>query len=261
MNPEQAEESSGVGLEGNVALVTGANRGIGAAIARAMAREGAAVGVHFHAHRDEAEAVAAAIRAAGGRSEALQADVTCSDDVRRAVERCQSALGPVDILVNNARQLARAKKFIELSWDDYQLQIDVILKGAFHCCQAVLPSMMERRKGRIISLLSTDIGEQKMGKHAYGTAKSALLFFSQCLACEIAPFGITVNMVSPGLTLVSERPTLHSDDHVQKYIRDIPMGRLGSLEDTAEAVAFLAGDKASFITGVNLAVCGGRVMF
>lgn len=248
-----------VGLEGRVALVTGASRGIGSAIASALARQGAAVVVHYLSHRDEAEALSSELRAAGGRAVALRADVTRREEVRDLVRRASGKLGPVDILVNNARQLARGKRFMELEWSDYQLQIDVMIKGALNCCQAVLPSMMERRMGRIINILSAVIAERDWRRHVYGAVKTALLAFSQNLAAEMGEYGITVNMVSPGFT-PTERQTLHADDYLQDYVRRTPLGRLGRAEEAAEAVAFLTGGGADFITGVNLPVCGGRFM-
>lgn len=247
-------------LDGQVALVTGASQGIGSCIARALAKEGAAVVVHYLSHRDEAEALSAELCAAGGRAMALQADVTRQEEVRELVRRVSETLGPIGILVNNARQLARGKRFMELDWADYGLQIDVMLKGAFHCCQAVLPSMMERRSGRVINILSAVIAERDWRRHAYGTAKTALLAFSQNLASEMGEYGITVNMVSPGF-IPTERQTLHADAYLQDYVQRTPLGRLGRPEEAAEAVVFLAGGAADFITGVNVPVCGGRFMF
>lgn len=246
-------------LSGQVALVTGASRGIGSAIARAMGREGAAVAVHYLSHGEEAEALAGELRGAGKRAVALRADVTRREDVRELVRRASDTLGPIDILVNNARQLAPGKRFMELDWIDYELQIDVMLKGAFHCCQAVLPSMMERRQGRIINILSAVITERDWRRHVYGTVKTALLAFSQNLASEMGEYGVTVNMVSPGFT-PTERRTAHEDTYLQDYIRRTPLGRFGSPQEVAEAVLFLAGKEADYVTGVNIPVCGGRFM-
>lgn len=248
-------------LKGRFALVTGGNRGIGRAICASLAREGAAVAVHCRASRDEAESVVEEIRSGGGRAFSVQADVSVPSDVERMVRACRSEVGPVDILVNNARQLVKGKKFMELDWEaDYRPQVDVMLKGAFLCCRSVLPEMMERGWGRIVNILSTVLGERRPATNAYGTVKSALVYFSQSLAVEAAPFGITVNMVSPGLTQ-TVRPILHGGDYRAEYIRRTPMGRLTMPEDVAEAVAYLASEGAAFVTGAHIPVAGGKVMF
>ncbi len=248
-------------LEGRVALVTGGNRGIGSAICLALAAEGAAVGVHFHTDRERATKVVKAIQDNGGTASAFQADVGSRVSVDQMIGQCRSGLGPVDILVNNARQLVPGREFLDLDWEtDYLPHIEVMLKGAFQTCQAVLPSMIERRWGRIVNLLTTVLGERSVRTNSYGTVKSALLYFSQNLATEMGPHGITVNMVSPGLTS-TERPLLHSAGYTEEYIRRTPAGRLGTPEDAASAVAYLAGEKAEFVTGVNLSVSGGKVMF
>lgn len=247
-------------LEGQVALVTGAGRSIGKAIAQSLAARGAAVAVHYNVSREGAEAVAADIRAQGGRAISLQADVSQRGQVDQMVEKCRADLGPVNILVNNARRLVKGKPFNELEWNDYEIQIQVMLRGTFNCCKAVLPCMMERRGGRIINLLSTVLFDHRPRTSAYGTVKSALLYFSQNLAVEMGPYGITVNMVSPGL-IQTEREILHSSDYQQEYIRQTPMGRLGLPKDVAGAVAYLASDEAGFITGVNVAVSGGKTIF
>ncbi|MEK6711815.1 MAG: SDR family NAD(P)-dependent oxidoreductase, partial [Nitrospinota bacterium] len=174
-------------LAGRVALVTGAGRGIGKAIAQALAAKGAAVAVHYHASREGAERLAEEIRARGGKALAIQADVSKRGDVERMAGQCAGALGPADILVNNARQLAKGKPFMDLDWGDYEIQIDVMLRGAFNCCKAVLPSMIQRRWGRVVNVLSTALIDHRPRTSAYGTVKSALLYFSQNLATEIGP--------------------------------------------------------------------------
>jgi len=247
-------------LEGRVALVTGANRGIGREIARALAREGAAVGVHYHAAMNMAEEVVADVVAAGGRAIAVQADIRNREEVTEMVASIAATLGPVDILVNNARQLAEKKKFLDLNWADYEPQINVILKGSFHCCQATLPSMIDRGKGgRIINILSTITEEPNWRWHTYGAAKGALWQFSRHLAAEMGPYNITVNMVSPAYTRTA-RTTLHNDQYLQDYVEHTPLGRFLRADEIADAVVFLAGGHAGFITGANLPLSGGKVM-
>lgn len=240
-------------------MVTGANRGIGKSIAIALAREGAKTAVHFHTDGDAADKVVEAIADEQGEAFAVQADVTDREDVRRMTAEIAAKFGPVDILVNNARQLGQKKKFLELEWADYEQQMDVIVKGAVNCCQAVLPSMIENRNGRIINMLSASLSEPDWRWHTYGAAKGALHQVSRNLAAEVGAFEITVNMVSPGL-VKTERSIQHAEDYQTAYTTLTPLGRLGRAEETAETVVFLASDGASFITGANLPVSGGKVM-
>lgn len=247
-------------LKGRVALVTGANRGIGRDVARALAREGAAVGVHYHTATNMAQEVVAEIVAAEGRALAVQGDVRDRNAVAKIVAEIAEAFGPVDILINNARQLAEKKKFLDLTWADYEPQIDIILKGAFHCCQTVLPWMIERGKGgRIINMLSTITEEPNWRWHTYGAAKGALFQFSRHLAAEMGLHNITVNMVSPAYTR-TERTNVHDDQYLQDYVKRTPLGRFLRADEVADAVVFLASDQASFITGVNIPLSGGKVM-
>jgi len=248
-------------LDGKVALVTGGSRGIGKAIALALGKEGAAVAINYIFPREEAEATVKAIQDAGGKAAIFHADITNREDVERMVEECHDVLGPVDILVNAARQLGQNNNFLDLNWSDYESEINVMLKGTFHCCQAFLPSMMERGKGRIINILSTQIRELRIGKNAYGTVKSALLYFSQSLASEMGPHGVTVNMVSPGITLTEQRLEKITQEEMDKFNNQTPLRRSGTPEEMAEAVVFFAKEEAGFITGVNMPVAGGRVMF
>ena len=248
-------------LGGRAALVTGATRGIGKAIAGALARAGAKVAVHYHADEAAARGTAKDIREEGGRAFCVRADVSRHDDVARMFRECEREMGRVDILVNNARRLVRGRAFPEMSWEeDYEPQIQVMLKGAFHCCQAALPGMRERGRGRIVNVLSTVLGEKRARTNSYGAIKSALLYFSQNLAVEMGPYGITVNMVSPGLT-ETERPILHSEDYQREYVEAIPARRLARPEDVGGAVVFFCSDEAAYVTGANLAVSGGKVIF
>lgn len=246
-------------LDNRSALVTGANRGLGKAIAIALAREGACVAVHFNSNADAAEDVARTIRDAGGTALAVGADIRHRDAVATMIERCTAEFGAIDILVNNARQLGEKKPFLELAWSDYEAQFDVIVKGALHCCQAVLPGMIEKRRGSIVNLLSASLHEPDWRWHTYGAAKGALHQFSRNLATEMGAFGITVNSVSPGF-VPTERQTTHSKDYLEAYAALTPLGRLGRAEEVADAVVFLASGRAQFITGADIPVSGGKVM-
>ena len=248
-------------LKGKVALVTGGNRSIGKSVSIELAKRGASVAVHYNASAEPAREVVEEIKSGGGAAVAFQADVSKREEVEAMIEGCQSELGPVDILVNNARQLVKGRAFLELNWEEHYVpHVEVMLKGTFNCCQLVLPSMIKKGSGRIINILSTVIAERNPRTNSYGSIKSGLLYFSQNLAKEMGQHGVTVNMVSPGLT-ITERPILHSGDYQKDYIERIPAGRMGTTQDVAEAVAFFVGDEASFISGVNMAVSGGKAFF
>ncbi|MBT5366737.1 MAG: SDR family oxidoreductase, partial [Nitrospinaceae bacterium] len=204
---------------------------------------------------------AEAVREAGGAASIFYADITQKDDVERMVRECEETLRPIDILVNAARQLGKNNNFLDLEWSDFELEIDVMLKGAFNCCQAVLPSMTERHYGRVINILSTQIRERRIGKIAYGTVKTALLYFSENLAKEMGPNGITVNMVSPGITLTEHRLMNTPEAQIEKFNNETPLRRSGTPEEIAAAVVFFAKNETDFISGVNMPVAGGRVMF
>jgi 3-oxoacyl-[acyl-carrier protein] reductase len=248
-------------LQGRVALVTGGNRGIGKETAKMLAQEGAAVIVHYFSSKDEAEKVVEQIQSSGGLADSFKADVRETDEISQMIVHTQQKFGSIDILVNGARQLGVKKKFLELSWSDYQEQLDVILKGTLNCSQAVLHSMIERKSsGRIINMLSTAIEEPSWRWHTYGPAKGALWQMTRHLAAEMGQFEITVNMVSPGYT-ETERATKHLDSYLQDALDQTPMGRFASVSDVADAIVFLASERAKFITGANIPVCGGKVMF
>ena len=206
-------------LSNKVSLVTGGNRGIGKFISLSLAEEGSSVAVHYNQDKEGAESVVKEIKEKGGNAEVFQADVSQRESVEKMVENCSKSLGQIDVLVNNARQLVKGREFMELDWDkDYQPHIDVMLKGTFNCCQVVMPSMIDRKNGRIINMLSTVIAESRPRTNSYGSIKSALFFFSKNLATEMGPHGITVNMVSPGL-IATERQILHSSGYQQDYIK------------------------------------------
>jgi 3-oxoacyl-[acyl-carrier protein] reductase len=249
-------------LERKMALVTGASRGIGAAIARELAARGAAVGVNYYRSEEAAREVVREIEAAGGRALALQADVRDGAAVGRITGELAERFGGLDVLVNNALHNYRFdpvanKPFPRMEWPDFQEQIDGTLKAAYHTCQAALPHFRARGGGRIVNILTNLITLPVVQYHSYTTAKSAMLGFSRNLAAELGPEGITGNMVAGGLimTTAAREPTT---PEVQEIVRgSTPLRRLGRPEDIGRAVAALASDLFGFATGQYIAVDGG----
>lgn len=245
-------------LAGKVALVTGASRRIGAAVAVALGRRGAAVVVNYLERTELAERVAAAVEAAGGRALIHRADVRDRVAVRAMVERAAEAFGGLDILVNNARLLHPIRSFLELDWErDMRPQLEVHLGGAFHCCQAAVPHMVRGGGGAIVNMLSTAFRSASPRVHAYGPAKAALRNLTMNLAAELGPLAIRVNSVSPSSTETAEFPTRMTDDERERRRKEIPLGRIATPEEVAEAVVFLCTDAARYISGVDLVVSGG----
>jgi 3-oxoacyl-[acyl-carrier protein] reductase len=241
-------------LTDRVALVTGASRGIGRAIALAMSRLGAVV-VATDVLGDEVRDVAAEIERAGGRGAAAAVDITDPAAVEAAVATALERFGRLDILVNNAG-VTRDNLLARMKREDWQFVIDVNLTGAFNCMQAVMRPMMKQRSGRIISISSV-VGQMgNAGQANYGASKAGLIGLSKSLAREIAGRNITVNVVAPGL--IDTHMTRVLPESVRnEWAAKVPLGRLGTAEDVASAVCFLASDEAGYITGQVLAVNGG----
>jgi len=251
-------------LEGRVALVTGASRGVGAAIANALADEGAALVVNYRKSEGLAEGVAGGIRGRGGRAVAVRADVTDEAAVGGMVRAAAEAFGPVDVLVNNALPdyafdpVAR-KDFASVAWGDYEHQLGA-LKGALHCSQAVVPGMIEKGEGRIVSILSNLINNPVVPYHDYTTAKSAFLGFSRNLAAELGPHNITVNMVAGGLIDETDASAPTTQEVRDLVANSTPLRRLGTPEDLARAVLMFASPWSGFVTGQYITCDGGLVM-
>ena len=251
-------------LEGRVALVTGASRGVGAAIANVLADEGAAVIVNYLKSEKLAEGVAGAIRGRGGRAVAYRADVTDEAAVGRMVGAAEEEFGPVDVLVNNALPEYRfdpvgRKDFGSIGWGDYLQQLGG-LKGAMHCSQAVVPGMVEGGGGRIVNILSNLINNPVVPYHDYTTAKGALLGFSRNLAAELGPHNITVNMVAGGLIDETDASAPTTEEVRQLVAGSTPLRRLGTPEDLARAVLMFASPWSDFVTGQYITCDGGLVM-
>ena len=246
-------------FEGKVAIVTGAGRGMGRAVALRLAADGAAVAVN-DLLPDDAQRVADELRAAGTEALAVAGDVTNASDVRVMVSQATDSLGAVHILINNAGVL-RPTPVIDIEEDEWDFVVGVNLKGTYLCSRAVLPTMRSQGWGRIVNFSSTaGKNVSTVGGAHYTAAKAGILGFTRHLAKEEAGYGITVNSVCPGLIDTEMVRDTISDDRADAYAASFPIQRLGLPEEVAELVAFLASDRASYITGASLDINGGDLM-
>jgi acetoacetyl-CoA reductase len=241
-------------LSGKVALVTGSSRGIGRAIALELARSGAAVAVNHLCHEEEAGAVLAEIRAADGRAEVFRADVGDPAAVARMVARVESALGPIDVLVNNAG-IARDRTLKKMALEEWNEVLRVNLSGVFHCTHAVAPSMLARRFGRIVSLSSIVAEAGAFGQANYAASKAGVLGFTRACALEFARYGVTINAVCPGYVETAMLAAVPEEVR-QAVLARIPLGRFGRPEDVARCVRFLVTE-GDYVTGQTVHVNGG----
>jgi 3-oxoacyl-[acyl-carrier protein] reductase len=240
-----------------VALVTGSSRGLGATIARSLARDGLAVAVNGRREGDAARDVADAIRGDGGVAEPFAADVTDEAAVAGLVAAVGDRLGPIDVLVLNATGPQPEAPVADVTWEDHVAELAFFVRSPVLLGRAVLPGMRERRSGRIVHIDSEVADRPPPGRTAYATAKAAQIGLARSWARELAPLGITVNTVAPGFVPV-ERHAAVGEAERAAYLATVPTGRMGTPEDVAHAVSFFASEAAGFVTGQRIVVDGGR---
>jgi 3-oxoacyl-[acyl-carrier protein] reductase len=244
-------------LEGQVAIVTGASRGIGRAIALALAAEGARLVVNYAQSATAAQALAAEISANGGEAIALQADVAQAEQVEALVKQTLDRFGRIDILVNNAG-ITRDTLLLRMKLEDWQAVIDLNLTGVFLCTRAVSKVMLKQRSGRVINIASVAGQMGNPGQANYSAAKAGVIGFTKTVAKELASRGVTVNAVAPGFIATDMTDQLPNSEEILKFI---PLGRFGQAQEVAGMVRFLAADPAAaYITGQVFNVDGGMVM-
>ena len=243
-------------LEGRTAIVTGNSTGLGKAIGMALGKLGAAVPVNYFNNSARAETTLQEYQAAGVRSSIIQANVIDEEDVDRLISETESQFGPVDIVVFNATPDQPLKTIEEYDWDFYQSMLDFFVKSPYLVTRRVLPSMRSRNYGRIINITSEVFHRGVAPFSAYVAAKGAQVGWSRSMSQELAPDGITVNMVAPGWVPV-ERHEKDPQEMKDDYFSKIPMNRWGVPDDVAGACCYLASDAAGFVTGQTIAVNGG----
>lgn len=239
-------------------LITGASRGIGAACAQAFAKAGYNVAVNYNKSEAKAEALAEELRSFGVKAVCIKADVSDSAQVRNLFDTARSQLGDIDVLVNNAG-ISLYGLLTDVSDEEWDRLIASDLSSVFYCCRAALPDMIRSQSGVIINIASMwgEVGASC--EAAYSAAKAGVIGLTKALAKEVAPSGVRVNAVSPGV-IMTDMMSGFSDEDIKALSDEIPLGRPGAPEDVADAVLFLASDKAKYITGQVVSVNGGMVI-
>jgi 3-oxoacyl-[acyl-carrier protein] reductase len=248
-------------LTGKVALVTGASSGIGAATAIALAGLGARVALGYFHNQEGVTRVCREIASAGGAAEPIRADVSRPEEARLLVQRAAQALGPIGILVNNAGSLIERLPIRDVTEENWDEVMDLNLKSAVICSQAVVPGMIERKQGVIVNVSSIAARNGGgPGAGPYATAKAGLIAFTKSLAKELAPHGVRVNAVSPGVIDTPFHEVFSTPEMMANFVKGIPLGRVGKPAELATVIAFLASDAASYIVGETIEVNGGQLM-
>jgi 3-oxoacyl-[acyl-carrier protein] reductase len=248
-------------LTGKVALITGASSGIGAATAGVFADLGAQVAIGYHHNEAGANAVRDGIAAAGGAAMLVRADMRRAAEIRPMVERVTGEFGPIDILVNNAGSLVARLPLNKITAEALDEIMDLNLKSAVLCAQAVAPSMIGRKTGAIVNVVSIAAHNGGgPGAGPYASAKAALIAYSKSLAKELAPHGIRVNAISPGVIDTPFHEVFSTPETMANFVKTIPLGRVGQSIECAKVIAFLASDAASYVVGETLEVNGGQLM-
>lgn len=241
--------------------MTGAGSGIGRATALLLGRRGATVGVHYRSNSEGAESLVREIESAGGRAAAFRADITRQEEVDALAAWAEEHLGPVEILVNNAGSLLGRCFILEMSEERWEEIFRLNTTSVFYACRAFVPKMVERGRGAIINNASiAGRNGGGVGCAAYGAAKGAVIAFTKGFAKEVAPHGVRVNAVNPGVIDTPLHEAYTTGEQMQKLVTNIPLGRIGTPEETAEVIAFLASDAALYLTGETIEVNGGMWM-
>ena len=248
-------------LNGKVALITGASSGIGAATAELFANLGARVAIGYFHNQEGAEQVRDKINSSGGKAIAVRADVAQPDQIAPMVGRAAAELGPIDILVNNAGSLIDRQSIAQMTSERWDEVMNLNLKSAMLCSKAVAPAMIERRQGAIVNVASiagrTGGGP---GAGAYAAAKAGLIALTKAMAKELAPHGVRVNAISPGVIDTPFHEVFSTPEMMRNFAATTPLGRVGTVKECANVIAFLASDAASFIVGETIEVNGGQLM-